>query len=207
MPLLDFVPNHVARGYHSVVHPDLDFGSGDDKTTFFDRDNHFFYLVTPPGQKLTLARPMHWNPSGVVFDGQFAAKDGSPGRPPRATGNNVTSARPGVYDWYETVKLNYGYNFVDRTGHYEPRPRTWEVMDQILAFWQAQGIAGFRCDFAHYVPGAAWTYLIRQARQRDAGDFFAEAYPFPNSGDPITDRQQLIDAGFDAVYHDGSYDR
>ena len=208
VPLLDFVPNHVARGYHSVVYPDRDFGSGDDRTKFFARDNHFFYLVTPPGQKLTLARPMHWNPSGVVFDSEFAAEDGSPGRPPRASGNNVTSARPSVYDWYETVKLNYGYNFVDRTGHYEPRPRTWDLMDQILAFWQAKGIAGFRCDFAHYVPGEAWAYLIRQARQRDAAAyFFAEAYPFPGSGDPITDRQQLIDAGFDAVYHDQSYDR
>ena len=90
VPLLDFVPNHVARGYHSVVRPDLDFGIGDDKTKFFDRDNHFFYLVNPPGQKLIAAAPLHWNPAGVVFDGQFAAEDGGPGRPPCATGNNVT---------------------------------------------------------------------------------------------------------------------
>ena len=42
--LLDFVPNHVARGYHSVVKPRLDFGSGDDQAKFFAQDNHFFYL-------------------------------------------------------------------------------------------------------------------------------------------------------------------
>jgi len=208
VPVLDFVPNHVARGYQSVVRPELSFGIGDDRTKFFDASNHFFYLVDPPGQKLVLPRPAHWNPADVAFDGQFAPEDGGPGRPPRATGNNVTSASPRVNDWYETVKLNYGYNFVDRTGHYQPRPRTWEVMDQVLAFWQARGIAGFRCDFAHYVPGEAWAYLIRAARAR-APDayFFAEAYPFASSGDPITDRQQLIDAGFDAVYHDSSYDR
>jgi len=207
VPILDFVPNHVARGYQSVVRPDMSFGTGDDRTKFFDPQNHFFYLVDPPGQKLLLPRPAHWNPAGVVFDGQFAPEDGGPGCPPRATGNNVTSASPSVFDWYETVKLNYGYNFVDRTAHYQPRPRTWELMDQVLAFWQGRGIAGFRCDFAHYVPGEAWTYMISQARVRDPeAYFFAEAYPFPGSGDPITDRQQLIDAGFDAVYLDRSYD-
>ena len=33
--MLDFVPNHVARGYHSVVKPELDFGLGDDQANFF----------------------------------------------------------------------------------------------------------------------------------------------------------------------------
>jgi glycosidase len=208
VPLIDFVPNHVARGYHSVVRPGLDFGTGDDRAKFFGRDNHFFYLVDPPGQKLRLSRPAHWDPPDVVFDGEFAAEDGGPGRPPRATGNNVTSANPSVYDWYDTVKLNYGYHFVSQTGHYEPRPRLWDLMDQVLAYWQEKGVAGFRCDFAHYVPGEAWAYLLHRARERDPRVyFFAEAYPFAGSGDPITNRLQLIDAGFDAVYHHLSYDR
>jgi glycosidase len=208
VPLMDFVPNHVARAYHSIIRPDLDFGLGDDTTRFFDPGNNFFYLINPPGQRLKLPRPAHWNPAGVIFDGQFDAEDGSSDHPPRASGNNVTSPSPNVTDWYETVKLNYGYNFVARTGRYEPRPRTWDQMDQVLAYWQGKGIAGFRCDFAHYIPGEAWMFLIGRARQRDAGAyFFAEAYPFPGSGDPITDSRQLIDAGFDAVYHDESYDR
>src|SRR5688572_7826778 len=29
--LIDFVPNHVSRAYHSVVRPELDFGLGDDR--------------------------------------------------------------------------------------------------------------------------------------------------------------------------------
>ena len=207
--LLDFVPNHVARGYHSVVKPELDFGKGDDTREFFARNNHFFYLVNLPGQKLTLSKPASWNPPGVKFDGKFAPEDGSVGRPPKATGNNVTSPNPGTDDWYDTIKLNYGYNFVDRTGHYDPRPRTWDVIDQILAYWQAKGVDGFRCDFAGYVPAEVWTFLIGRARQRDANVFFfaeAYAYPFAGSGNPVTGMQQLIDVGFDAVYHDPAYD-
>jgi len=207
--LLDFVPNHVARGYHSVVKPELDFGTGDDTGMFFTPNNHFFYLVNVPGQKLMLSKPASWNPSGVKFDGEFAPEDGGVGRPPKVTGNNVTSPNPGPDDWFDTVKLNYGYNFIDHTGHYDPRPRTWDVIDQILAYWQAKGVDGFRCDFANYVPAEAWTFLIGQARQRDANAFFfAEAYanPFAGSGDPVASMQQLIDAGFDAVYHDCGYD-
>jgi glycosidase len=207
--LLDFIPNHVARSYHSVVKPELDFGTDDDTGKFFAPNNHFFYLAKIPGQKLTLSKPASWNPVGVKFDGEFAPEDGSLGRPPKVTGNNVTSPNPGADDWYDTIKLNYGYNFVDGTGHYDPRPRTWDVVDQILAYWQAKGVDGFRCDFANYVPAEAWTFLIGQARQRDPNAFFfAEAYvnPFAGSGDPVTSMQQLIDAGFDAVYHDPAYD-
>ena len=205
--LIDFVPNHVARGYRSVVRQDLNFGDGDDPACFFSPHNHFFYLADPPGQSLRLTKPTGWDPPGVTFDGRFPPEDGStPGRTPRATGNNVASAAPGLHDWYETVKLNYGYDFLARTGHYDPRPRTWDVMDAVLAHWQARGVDGFRCDFAHYVPPEAWAFLIGQARRRDpAVYFFAEAYPWAGSGDPITDRRQLVDAGFDAVYDDESY--
>jgi len=40
--LLDFVPNQVARGYHSVVKPELHFGTGDDTRKYFVPNNHFF---------------------------------------------------------------------------------------------------------------------------------------------------------------------
>lgn len=204
--LLDFVPNHVARGYKSVVRPDLNFGAGDDTTRSFSPDNHFFYLTDPLGQALRLAKPAGWKPTGVEFDGRYAPEDGGPGRPPKVTGNNVASASPSVDDWYETVKLNYGYDFATRRGVYDPRPRTWDVMDAVLAHWQARGVDGFRCDFAHYVPPEAWAFLVTAARRRDpAAYFIAEAYPWPGSGDPITDRQQLVDAGFDAVYDDDTY--
>ena len=54
------------------------------------------------------------------------------------------------------------------------------LIDHILAYWQAKGVDGFRCDFANYVPAEAWTFLIGQARQRDPNAFFfAEAYVNP----------------------------
>ena len=43
-PLIDFVPNHVARSYESDVMPELSFGRDDDRSVFFKRDNNFYYL-------------------------------------------------------------------------------------------------------------------------------------------------------------------
>src|SRR5262249_53364594 len=78
--LLDFVPNHVARGYHSVIKPELDFGTGDDQAGFFARDNHFYSLA---GTQLRVRRPAGWDPPGVTFDGLYAPEDGGPGRTPK----------------------------------------------------------------------------------------------------------------------------
>lgn len=206
--LIDLVPNHVARGYASVVKPELSFGEGDNAGVFFDPQNHFFYLVNPPGQALKLTKPAYWNVPGKTFDGAFALEDGTPGHTPRATGNNAATSTPSLYDWYETVKLNYGFDFTTGERRYTPRPRTWDLIDQILAYWQARGVDGFRCDFAHYVPAEAWSFLIGRAKQRDPDAYIlAEAYPWEGSGDPVTDMQQLVDAGFDAVYHDDSYNK
>jgi glycosidase len=197
--VIDLVPNHVARGYGSVVRPEADFGKGDDTRLFFGPRNDFFYLAEPPGQALVLARPPHWNPEGVAFDGAFAREDGREGRTPKATGNDVTSPSPDVTDWYETVKLNWGHCFADpRASRYEPRPPVWDKMDAILAYWQERGVDGFRADFAHWVPAVAWRWLIARVKERDPAAYvFAEAY---------ADYDALLGAGFDAVYHDAAYD-
>ena len=42
--LIDFVPNHVARCYHSDVKPELNFGAKTIARSFFDPRNNFFYL-------------------------------------------------------------------------------------------------------------------------------------------------------------------
>ena len=49
--LIDFVPNHVARQYHSDAKDPLepDLGQNDDTSRAFARDNNFYYL---PGQAL-----------------------------------------------------------------------------------------------------------------------------------------------------------
>jgi len=203
--LIDLVANHVSRAYASNHNSNRSLGSQDDTSQFFQPSNEFYYLVNPPGQALLLTKSDTWDPPGVSFDGRFEPEDGSPGRPPKATGNNVVSPAPSATDWYETIKLNYGFNFVSCMGSYDPQPRLWSSMDAILAFWQAKGVDGFRCDFAHYIPTEAWTYLISRARQRRPAYFFAEAYPKIGSGDPVQRQQELIDAGFDAVYHYQSY--
>jgi glycosidase len=207
--LIDLVPNHVSRS-HSSDASSFDFGRSDNQKKFFDRDNNFYYLVDPPGRALELPRPSHWHPGGVEFTGRFAREDGGPGRVPKATGGDdygkVTDTRPSENLWYETIKLNYGFDFAEQKGHYDPPPRTWTMVDGILAFWQRKGVDGFRCDFAHYVPAEAWSYLIAKARQRRPGAFFmAEAYPYRGSRDPVHHPEELILAGFDAVYHWTAY--
>jgi glycosidase len=208
--LIDLVPNHVSRNHASDAEC-FDFGRGDDQSQFFTPTNNFYYLVDPPGRALTLPKPAHWNPPGVVFGGPFEREDGRPGHTPKATGGDdytqVVQTQPSENIWYETIKLNYGYDFRTQQGHYDPLPRTWRMVDALIAFWQRKGVDGFRCDFAHYVPSEAWAYLIGRARQPNAAAFFmAESYPYPGSADPVHHQSQLIDAGFDAVYHSRAYD-
>ena len=129
----------------------------------------------------------------------------------------MVSWAPSIHDWYETVKLNYGHDFTTgRDTSHLPGPDTppaevpdtWRKMDEILAYWQEMGVGGFRVDMAHMVPMEFWRWAIRRARGRDDWVFFmAEAYD--NDPAKLTDGNvldALLDAGFDAVYDDPSYD-
>jgi glycosidase len=210
-PLIDFVPNHVARSYASDVKPELSFGSGDDRTAFFARDNHFYYLRdSDPGGGPPLRLPTAGKPG---CDGLF----GPEREFGRVSGNNVISWSPSAGDWYETVKLNYGHDFTrGRDTSQLPGPdaapaavpRTWRTMDEILAYWQQLGVAGFRVDMAHMIPLPFWHWAVTRARARQPGVFFcAEAYD--NDPAKLTDGHvldELLEAGFDAVYDDPAYD-
>ncbi len=185
--LIDFVPNHVARSHASSV---FGFGEHDDKTQFFSPQNNFFWLQlgTPPLRLPT---------------GEFAPERESA----RVTGNNAATWTPSSNDWYETVKLNYGFDFTTGRCAYDPVPDTWGKMDAVLAYWQGFGVDGFRCDMAHMVPPELWRWAVSRARERQAGVFFvAEAY----DNDPTkvcagNVMVELLNAGFDAVYDDPSY--
>jgi len=110
--LIDLVPNHVARGYNSSVMPESNFGASDDRTKFFDPRNNFYYLTPdssgPPLQLPTVSNGLPVSPTckvaGMRCDGLFDGEKTFG----KVTGNNVASWTPGLNDWWETVKLNYG---------------------------------------------------------------------------------------------------
>ena len=216
--LIDLIPNHVARSYASDAKPEFDFGTkgqngkGDDTSKFFDPQNNFFYLKPDAkGPPLRL-------PSGQD-DGLF-----DPEREHgRVTGNNVVSWQPSANDWYETVKLNYGFDFTapkkdvreypNALTPDKPIPDTWRKMDHVIEYWQSFGVDGFRCDMAHMEPPEFWTWAIARARSRNATVFFiAEAYDNDPAKVPSSDPQHdpnvmgdLLRAGFNAVYDDPTY--
>lgn len=207
--VIDFVPNHVSRVYHTNIPGKLDLGLADMTGAFLAQNNNYYYLVEPPDQALTLPTPDWWTPPGMP-DGTIEDEnnDGMPaGDVPRATANNVTSVTPSLSDWYHAVKLNYGYDFVNMMGAYDPMPKTWLDMDKILQYWQDLGVDGFRVDHADHVPAEFWSYAIANAKSRDPEvTFFGESY----AGDPLAipgnDAAALLAAGFTAVTDDVAYD-
>ena len=159
--IIDFVPNHVARCYHSDAKPKnvIDLGEKDDTSLFFSPKNNFYYL---PGTTL-----------GGEVDWQDYTES-----PARATGNNRFDAYPSRNDWYETVKLNYGVNYLEgeRTDFY-PFPSTWLKMRDILLFWAKKGVDGFRCDMAEMVPFQFWGWVIPIIKEKYPHIIFiAEVY-------------------------------
>jgi len=217
--VIDFVANHLARSHRSVVQPDADFGAADDRGKFFDPQNNFFYLQPdspgggPPLRLPTVRDGQPVSPTCRVLGGCDGLFDGEREHG-KATGNNLASWAPGPHDWYETIKLNYGYDFTTGAREYptadqpgKPVPDTWRKMDRVLAHWQALGVDGFRCDMAHLVPPEFWAWAIGRARERRADALFlAEAYdndPMKVPGGNVL--TALLAAGFDAVYDDPSY--
>ncbi|MBQ9559058.1 MAG: alpha-amylase [Bacteroidaceae bacterium] len=185
--LIDFVPNHVARQYHSDVRPDSisDLGQDDDTTQAFSPNNNFYYL---PGQALQVQG---------IDQGDYREM------PARATGNDQFTAQPNRDDWYETVKLNYGVDYLGgRTPHFDPVPRTWKMMLHILLYWASKGVDGFRCDMAEMVPVEFWKWAITQVKaQYPEVIFIAEIY------NPQAYRTYIEQGHFDYLYDKvGMYD-
>ena len=171
--IIDFVPNHVARGYRSDAKPPgvRDLGEGDDPSVGFHPNNNFYYI---PGQSFT-PPPAPGGADGFSHpskDGRFQET------PAKVTGNDEFSASPGIHSWYETVKLNYGVDIqAKRSTHFDPIPGTWNKMRDILLFWTNKNVDGFRCDMAEMVPVEFWEWVIPQVK-RVNGDliFIAEIY-------------------------------
>ncbi len=164
--IIDFVPNHVARQYHSDMQPDgtSQLGANDDTDYAFSPYNNFYYI---PQSEL------HGQ-----FDMKGAAAEPYKEFPAKATGNNRFDAYPNINDWYETVKLNYGVDYQNGgICHFNPIPDTWNKMLDILMFWAEKHIDGFRCDMAEMVPVEFWEWAIPQVKAKyPTLLFIAEVY-------------------------------
>lgn len=177
--VIDFVPNHVSRDYGKVNpvpgHPVL--GAEDDKTVHWKAENDFYYYV---GEKLTLPTPV---PKGMKPYEEC---------PAMATGNNCYNPSPGINDWYETVKINYGDNHT----------ATWDKMYDIIDFWAGKGVDGFRCDMVELVPPQFFKWLISSIKAKYPETIFiAEVYKKELYGEYIRE------IGFDYLYDkSGLYD-
>lgn len=150
--IIDFVPNHTARQYHSDKAPEgvKDFGSEDDTTKFFFSNNNYYYI---PNQRFSPSFPLDKEDEPYI---EFPAK---------VTGNDCFSAFCVETDWYETVKLNYGRDYGDWSEHYDPVPDTWLKMLSILRYWAEKGVDGFRCDMVFMVPLPFWHWVIPQVKK------------------------------------------
>lgn len=208
--IMDFVPNHVARTYYSDVKPEgiRDLGADDDKTKPFDPNNDFYYI---PGQ--AFVTPQGYNPGGDEF--QHLLKDGHyDENPARVTGNDVFSAAPSINDWFETVKLNYGVDYLNgRQIHFNPPPSVWTKMYEILHYWASKGVDAFRCDMVEHVPMEFWGWVIGKLKNEfPVLVFIGEAYNvneynnylFNGKFDYLYDKSGLYDAIFRLTRNDGS---
>ena len=188
--IIDFVPNHVARQYHSICKPAdvMDLGETDIQDHGFDPQNNFYYN---PGQRFAPHFDLYAGETEPYIE-----------EPAKATGNDHFDNAPGKNDWYETVKLNYGVDYYGgRIEHFHPMPNTWQKMTDILLFWAAKGVDGFRCDMAEMVPAAFWAYATQVVKKQYPDIVFIGEVYNPH------EYRHYLDSGFDWLYDKvGMYD-
>ncbi|MFB2814101.1 alpha-amylase family protein [Shewanella xiamenensis] len=199
--IIDIVPNHVARNYHSITKPDdvRDFGEDDNQTLAYAKHNNFYYVIDNKQSSgfQVPDLPESLKPLGgeshPLSDGQFKEI------PAKWTGNGSRLAKPDMNDWYETVKINYGvrpdgshdfpalpprYATLGTEQHYafwqqhsHELPNSWIKFNQIAQYWLAMGVDGFRYDMAEMVPVEFWSYLNSHIKHSHPEAFIlAEVY-------------------------------
>jgi glycosidase len=193
--LIDIVPNHVARNYQSVTNPEgtKDFGADDDTSLQYHVNNNFYYN---PGEAFQVPDPLNgYQPLGgeehPMSDGKFDEN------PAKWTGNGSRASKPYFYDWYETVKVNYGvspdgrkdfdelpegFDNEDYKKHFEfwqdkTVPNSWIKFRDIAYYWLDKGVDGFRFDMAEMVPVEFWSFMNSSIKMKNPNAFLlAEVY-------------------------------
>lgn len=193
--LIDIVPNHVARNYKGLTNPEgvRDFGADDDTTLTYHVDNNFYYN---PGEAFEVPDPLDgYRPLGgeahPLSDGKFIEM------PAKWTGNGSRASKPHFYDWYETVKVNYGispdgrkdfdelpegFEHEDYTKHAafwkdKKVPSSWVKFKDIALYWLDKGVDGFRYDMAEMVPVEFWSFMNSTIKMKNPKAFLlAEVY-------------------------------
>jgi glycosidase len=192
--IIDIVPNHIARNYHSLSNPKgvKDFGADDDTSVEYARNNNFYYI---PGKAFEVPTSDTYRPLGgeqnPLIDGNFAEF------PAKWTGNGSRQAKPDINDWYETVKVNYGIkpdgskdfpelpagygtkDYKEHSAYWNDKdvPSSWKKFRDIALYWTAKGVDGFRYDMAEMVPYEFWSYMNSAIKMKNPNAFLlAEVY-------------------------------
>ncbi|TYA69920.1 alpha-amylase family glycosyl hydrolase [Seonamhaeicola marinus] len=193
--IIDIVPNHVARNYKGLTNPEgvTDFGAEDDKTVTYHVNNNFYYN---PDESFKVPNwDNNYSPLGQekhpLKDGEFDEA------PAKWTGNGSRLSQPNMYDWYETVKVNYGvrpdgtkdfdslpdgFGNENYSKHFEfwkdkTVPSSWVKFKDIALYWTALGVDGFRFDMAEMVPVEFWSYMNSNIKTKNPEAFLlAEVY-------------------------------
>lgn len=218
--LIDIVPNHVARKYMGLNNPKGidDFGANDDKNVVYKKDNNFYYII---GEKFKVPQ---WKEAYLPLGGADISDFGDYQEyPAKWTGNGSRSAQPDFYDWYETVKINYGIkpdgtkDFKELPEGFDKKgieehltfwknkeiPDSWKKFKDIASFWLDKGVDGFRYDMAEMVPVEFWSYLNSAIKTKKTDTILvAEVYnsklyrPYINLGkmDYLYDKVDFYDS-------------
>ena len=193
--IIDIVPNHIARNYQSLTNPKgtKDFGADDDTSVVYHVDNNFYYT---PNKAFKVPDFLNdYKPLGgennVLSDKKFEEN------PAKWTGNGSRSVKPSFYDWYETVKVNYGitpegkkdfdelpegFDNEDYKKHFKfwqdkKVPNSWIKFRDIALYWTAKGVDGFRYDMAEMVPVEFWSFMNSAIKMKNPNAFLlAEVY-------------------------------
>ena len=193
--IIDIVPNHVARNYQSLSNPKgtKDFGADDDTSVIYDVNNNFYYN---PNKAFEVPDFLNeYKPLGgenhPLSDRKFDEN------PAKWTGNGSRSPKPSFYDWYETVKVNYGVspegkkdfdelpqgfeneNYKKHFDFWKDKtiPNSWIKFRDIALYWIDKGVDGFRYDMAEMVPVEFWSYMNSAIKMKNPNAFLlAEVY-------------------------------